>query len=373
MPCFAGSVARTMRTELHQRLGGRLLNGPQGQQVTDYGDQSRELHFLTESLGLTDLSSRGRLCLLGADRQRFLHGQVTNDIQRLRQGQGCFAAFVSGKGRVQMPVNVFHLGEELLLDFEPASTESVRQRIESYLIADQVEVVDAGDAYGLMTLQGPKSGPCLERVLAGVVLPQAERDIVLNDGPLGSGVYCARHSRLGSLGYDLYVPADEFESAFLSLAEAVSLLGGGLCGSHAWDRARVSGGIPLYGRDITDAHLAPETGLESVGISYSKGCYIGQEVIARIRTYGQVNKALRSLLILSKGAPARTGDALFDDTGREVGQITSVAEVLKGGTQVALGYVRKEHFAPGTELTAGVGDLAYRLRVAGLPYQPIPY
>ena len=348
------------------------MNGPQGQQVTDYGDEVRELHYLMESVGLTDLSNRGRLCLLGEDRQRFLHGQVTNDIQRLRQGQGCFAAFVSGKGRVQMPVNVFHLGEELLLDFEPSSIETVRQRIESYLIADQVEVVDAGDAYGLVTLQGPQSGLCLERVLAGAVLPQVERDIVLTEGALGAGVYCARHSRLGSLGYDLYVPADQLESAILSLVEAVSLLGGGLCGSHAWDRARVCAGIPLYGQDITDAHLAPETGLELVGISYSKGCYIGQEVIARIRTYGQVNKALRSLLIMSKGAPARTGDALFDGNGREVGRITSVAEVLRGDIQVALGYVRKEHFAPGTELTAGVGDSSYRLRVAGLPYQPIP-
>lgn len=360
------------RAELHQRLGAHFAEDDPGREPLDYGDSGREFRFLIESVGVSDLSNRGRLCLLGADRQRFLHGQVTNDIERLRMGQGCFAAFVSAKGRVQMPVNVFHLGEELLLDFEPGSTEVVRQRIESYLIADQVEVADAGGAYGLATLQGPRSGECLEQVLNGASLPQSEREIRLVEGALGPGIYCARHSRLGGLGYDLYIPQDRFEAVFLSLLEKAQMLGGGSCGSRARDRARVCAGIPSLGQDMTDAHLAPETGLELVGISYSKGCYIGQEIIARIRTYGQVNKALRGLVILSKGCPARVGDALSDEGGREVGRVTSVAETPQAGTQVALGYVRKEHFALGTEVVGGGGGSSYRARVAGLPYQHIP-
>src|SRR5689334_23159961 len=143
--------------EFHQRLGAQFttLNGEEV--IHDYGDVLAEHAALRESAGVLDLSYRSRLCLTGADRARFLHGQVTNDIKRLGPGEGCYAAVVTSKGRMQSDLNVYCLQEELLLDFEPGLSECVSQRLEKYIVADDVAVVDVAPMYGLLSVQGPKA------------------------------------------------------------------------------------------------------------------------------------------------------------------------------------------------------------------------
>src|SRR5437868_6110205 len=143
--------------QFHQDRGGRFqeLNGCE--LVSDYGDAPREHAALTETAGVLDLSCRSRLCLTGADRVRFLHGQVTNDIKSLRQGEGCYAALVNAKGRMQSDLNIYCLTEELLLDFEPGFTRTVSERLERYIVADDVQIVEVGALYGLLSVQGPEA------------------------------------------------------------------------------------------------------------------------------------------------------------------------------------------------------------------------
>src|ERR1051325_11115184 len=128
--------------EFHHGLNARFGELNDAEIVTDYGDSLTEHAVLRESAGVVDLSFRGRLCLTGADRARFLHGQVTNDVKRLRDGEGCYAALVNAKGRMLSDLNVYSLPDELLLDFEPGLVEIVSQRLEKYVIADRVEVVN---------------------------------------------------------------------------------------------------------------------------------------------------------------------------------------------------------------------------------------
>ena len=146
-----------MLHEFHQTLGAHFaeLNG--AQLVSDYGDWLAEHAALRETAGVIDLSFRSRLCLVGADRVRFLHGQVTNDVKKLRVGEGCYAAITTAKGKMESDLNIFALAEELLLDFEPGLTGKISQRLEKFIVADDVQIVDAAPHYGLMSVQGAKA------------------------------------------------------------------------------------------------------------------------------------------------------------------------------------------------------------------------
>src|SRR5215471_17125995 len=143
--------------EFHDQLNARFgeLNG--AEMVNDYTDVVAEHTALRESVGIIDLSFRSRICLTGADRVRFLHGQVTNDVKRLKTGDGCYAAFVTAKGKMLSDFNILCLADELLLDFEPGLIEMVSQRFEKHVVADDVQVVNVAPHYGLLSAQGPKA------------------------------------------------------------------------------------------------------------------------------------------------------------------------------------------------------------------------
>src|SRR5213082_1287513 len=143
--------------EFHQRLNARFteLNGMEV--VEHYGDPPSEHAALREMAGLLDLSFRSRLCLTGTDRQKFLNGQVTNNVKDLKVGEGCYAALVNAKGKMQSDPNIYVLENEILLDFEPGYSAAVAQRLEKYIIADDVQVVEVAPQYGLLSVQGPKA------------------------------------------------------------------------------------------------------------------------------------------------------------------------------------------------------------------------
>ena len=153
----------------HAQAGARFQDLGGQESVLDYGATDLEYAALRRSAGVLDLSNRGRLCLTGVDRQRFLHGQVTNDVNSLNVGDGCYAVLVTAKGKMVADLQIYRLENELLLDFEPGLSEKVQQRLEPYIIADDVQVIDAAPHYGLLSVQGPRAGKVVERSgLAGL-------------------------------------------------------------------------------------------------------------------------------------------------------------------------------------------------------------
>lgn len=334
----------------HARLNAQFsqLNGME--LVLNYGAARHEYAALTRTAAFLDLSFRGRVVLLGEDRHRFLHGQVTNDINRLSAGQGCYAALITAKGKMISDLNVYRLENELLLDFEPGLTGNVTRRLEQFIIADDVQVVDASPQYGLLSVQGPKAAEALQEAGLGAETPAAA--FTVKALPNSAGEIClVNQPRSGSAGFDFFVPNAALEEMARRLQEAVIRVGGEHAGWEALETARIEAAIPRFGIDMDESTLPPEAGLEARAISYSKGCYIGQEIIARIRTYGQVTKRLR-LLLLREPLPALPvrGDQLFKD-GKEAGFITSAVESPALGARIALGYVRREIDQPGAELT----------------------
>lgn len=309
-----------------------------------------ECTALAETAGLLDLSGRGRLCLTGADRQSFLNGQVTNNVRDLRVGQGCYAMLVNARGRVQADVNIHLLPDEILLDFEPGITHAICKRLEHYIIAEDVQVVDAAPFYGLLSVQGPRALDAVKAWGWGADLPSVRGDIRCWRREGWGDLYLARQPRFGTCGFDLFLPVESAAQAGRELAGAVRSVGGQPCGSQATEIVRVVSGIPRFGVDIDDTNLAPEVGGDLDAISYTKGCYIGQEVIARIRTYGQVTKLLKRLR-LAKELPSlpKRGEKLLKD-GREAGYVTSAVHCPRHQVNMALGYVRREVATPGLEL-----------------------
>jgi folate-binding protein YgfZ len=324
----------------------------------------RQYQFLAQSAGVLDLSSRGRLCVTGMDRVRFLNGQVTNNVKDLAVGQGCYAALVNAKAKLQTDLNIYCLADELLLDFEPGLSPTVIERLEKYIIADDVQIVDVALNYGMLTIQGPGSGGAVSA--AGFQPAGVPRHWTSVKSDAGE-IYCMNHARGAAGGFDLFMPMVERDGLLDRLVRSAEALDGGLTSFEALEIARVEAGLPRFGVDMDDSNLAPEA-IEAQAISYAKGCYIGQEVISRIRAYGEVAKSLRGLRLAGDLAalPAR-GEKLLRD-GKEVGYITSAVRSPKFHAHIALGYVRREHKASGTSLEVNCGQSRATAVVCDLPF-----
>jgi folate-binding protein YgfZ len=397
--------------EFHSSLGARFagLNG--AEMVNDYGDSLAEYAALCQCVGVLDLSFRSRICLTGADRVRFLHGQVTNDVKRLQVSNGCYAAITTNKGKMESDLNIFCLAEELLLDFEPGLTEKILKRLERFMVADDVQAVDVAPHYGLLSIQGPKAAEAVKVLGLFAEIPVKAFDSTkVSDTTLGE-IYLMNHARLLSVcssgresahaslqksqsrltsaaavdlissGFDLFVPnaslgavADRLIAAAKQTGGLVARKqsgGGRVCGWQAFETARIEAGIPRFGVDMDETNLPLECGNESRAISYKKGCYIGQEVINRIHSFGHVNKELRGLHLAdpaSAGLPLpKRGDKLFRD-GKEAGYVTSAVKSPLLNVDIALGYVRREANQIGTELTLRTAAGESSARIVELPF-----
>jgi len=355
--------------EFHEGLNGRFTEVNGAEAVNDYGDWLAEHAALRESAGVLDLSFRGRLCLTGVDRARWLNGQTTNNVKDLRAGEGCYAAVVTARGKLESDLNVWRLPDELLLDFEPGHTEALTQRLEKYIIADDVQVADAGPHYSLLSVQGPKAEMVARSLGLPVEIPAKPMHFAsVKDATLGE-IYLMNQPRLGTQGFDLFVPAAALGAVLDKLIAAARAVGGRACGWRALEAGRIEAGIPRFGADMDETNLAPEAGIEQRAISYAKGCYIGQEVIARIRTYGQVAKSLRGLRLADdlKELPAK-GDKLFHE-GKDVGYITSALASPALKANIALGYARKEANQIGTRLKLRNAHGESAVQIVETPFQ----
>jgi folate-binding protein YgfZ len=354
--------------EFHEGLGGRFASVNSAEVVADYGDTTAEHSALRTSAGVLDFSFRGRLVLTGADRVRFLHGQATNDVKGLRTGEGCYAALTTAKGRMQSDLYIYALQDELLLDFEPGLTATVSQRLEKYIVADDVQVVEVAPHYGLLSIQGPKAEPVVRGLGLASDLPVKSLGFVkIAEATLGE-IYLVNQPRLGSIGFDLFIPSAALAAVADRVLAAAKAVGGQACGWQAFELARIEAGIPRFGLDMDETNFPQECGVEARAVSYNKGCYIGQEVLNRIHTMGHVNKALCGLRLADdlKSLPAK-GEKLFA-AGKEVGQVTSAVRSPTLNANLALALVRNEANQIGGELILATAENPSPARIMRLPF-----
>ena len=355
--------------QFHQELNAQFVELNGAEAVAEYGDSLAEQTALRSRLGFLDLSFRSRLCLTGADRVRFLHGQVTNDIKGLTAGTGCYAALVTAKGKMESDLNLYVLADELLLDFEPGLGQSVSRRLEKYIVADDVQVVDAALQYGLLSVQGPQSEAAIRGLDFFKSIPARSFEFSVTADRTAGDVYLMNQPRLNSIGFDLYVPVPALDSFAGKLLSVVRSAGGQACGWQALETVRIEAGIPRFGADMDETNLPLECGIEGRAVSYRKGCYIGQEIINRVHSFGRVTKELRGLLLAADlvSLPGK-GDRLWHE-GRDAGYITSAIRSPWLNANVALGYVRTEANRPGTLLTLRQSEQESQAEVTALPFR----
>jgi tRNA-modifying protein YgfZ len=270
-----------------------------------------------------DLSDRGKIKLTGEDRARLLHAMTTNHIQQLTPGSGCYAFFLNDKGRVLADANVLCRPDYFLLDVEPETRQPLYQHLDRFIIADDVTLEDVTDPTATIAIEGPQAASVLER--AGAPVPEADYSSVDWNQAL-----VARVNSTGSSGFFIFAPASE-KPALIARLEAA---GAEPADAAAARVVRLEHGKPRYGEDISERFLAQEAN-QPQALNFSKGCYLGQEIVERVRSRGQIHRELRPLTLDMKEPPA-PGTKLEDAT-----EITSAAYSPAMEKVVALAYVRK--------------------------------
>jgi folate-binding protein YgfZ len=310
-------------------------------------------------VGLIDRSNLGKVTVTGRDRVAFLQGMLSNDLKALLSGQGCPAAFLDAVGKVVSLLTVYVLEDRVLLELPAGSTEKFLQAIDKFLISEKAYFEAADDAYAILSLQGPKSGETLARVAGAKVElePYAHVEMSIAGGP----VRLARRSDAVAGGFHCWTAAEHAPILSKALRDA----GAVPVAAAAADVLRIEAGIPVYGVDVDEGVILPETRLDAFW-SYTKGCYIGQETVARVKYRGHINRGLSGLVLEGERVPSHGDPIVAVDT--EVGRVTSAVLSLALGKPVALGYVRREHFEPGSAVSVKVGDTLVSARVAELPF-----
>jgi folate-binding protein YgfZ len=339
-----------------------------------FGDSRAEYAAVREAAGVADRGDRARIRLWGRDPAKMLHGLITNDLLNAPPGRAVYAAMLSPKGRTLADLRAFRRNREgapeVLADLSREALAGTREHLKKFVPPMFARWEDASDAIACVGIYGPLARAVLGRTLGSEV--SALEEDALADAEFGGGAVAVLGTReLGVEGYDVFVAADQQAALWAALLEAGAEDGVRPVGFGALETLRVEAGRPRYGAELTEEVIATEafesTGLMPRAISFSKGCYTGQEVIVRIAHRGHVNRLLRGLLLGDSPSPA-AGTPLFNpETGREAGRITSVAVSPLMGQTIALGFVRRE-IAPGAVVRVGSADGA-EATVSELPFR----
>jgi folate-binding protein YgfZ len=323
----------------------------------DFGNTHAEFRALLSGCGVYDLSGRAKISITGADRVRWLNGMASNNIRDLAVGHGEYAFLLNAQGRIQADLYVYNLGDSLMLDVDGRQKDKVLSHLDKFIIMDDVEVKDASETLTAIGVAGPRAQEILRQ--AGIEAPDlaplqfcsptcncdcgcTQCTLVRGDSPTGTA-------------YEIWLAPDKVKSTWDALVAA----GATPAGTHAAELFRISLGIPQFGVDIRERDLPQETG-QTRALNFTKGCYLGQEIVERIRSRGAVHRQFTAFKV--EGAAPEPGTKIVA-ADKEVGEITSSATLPlpSGDTPVALGYLRRE--AAGKELLAG----SAKLKVSALP------
>jgi folate-binding protein YgfZ len=312
------------------------------------------------AVGLIDRRDHGVLEATGRDRATFLNALLSNDVKSLVPGQGCAATLLDVHGKVQVVLLVWVLDARILIVTPPGTAASTLEALDRYLFSEKVDLRDASEEWALVLLTGPEASSLVER-LAGAA-PEARPWSHVAGRLDGVDVRLVRGGgETGGPEIWIAAPAAEAERVRTTVtgAGAVAL------GPAAIESLRIEAGAPRFPADIGPAVLLPEVPFETL-VSYTKGCYPGQEVVVRIRDRGHVNRHLRGLLLEGDAVPLAGSEVVADDT--VIGAVTSATRSFGLDRPIALAMVRRQHAEPGTAVGVRVGDRVVPATVSGLPF-----
>ncbi len=313
-----------------------------------FGAPERELEALRSGCAVFDLAWRAKLIITGEDRVRWTNGMVTNNIRDLKQQHGNYSFVLNAQGRIQNDATIVQRGDHLLLLTEAAQFERLKSYLDRYIIMDDVELTDVSDKLSSIGVAGPTAESTLRTT--GLLPRSLETGEVADETWNGIGYSIARSAIEKHDGYEIWLAYENVPTLWRHLVSS----GATQAGSQAIEWRRILSGIPRVGADIGERELPQETAQE-YALHYAKGCYIGQEIVERIHSRGNVHRAFGAVEV-SGSAPERGAKILMGD--KEVGEVTTSAAIpLRGATRsFALGFIRREASAPGTSLKVADAD-----------------
>lgn len=346
---------------LHEQAGARFQDVSGREVVADHGDEGAEYQAARQAVALHDATYRETLRITGEDRASFLHGMVTQEVKGLAAGASTYAALITVKGSMVGDARIVRRESDLLLDVEPGLGGKLLEFLGKFLISEDAELHDVSSEWGLLRLLGPRTAELLGAALGAAHEPLAQ-DTTRWVSLAGQEVLLLGSTRVEPHGVDLLVPRVGLETVWRALLAAGEPLGLKRLGWRALEVLRVEAGVPRYGQDMVDTTIPLEANLAHA-ISYNKGCYIGQEVIARATFRGHMNRKLSGLRL---GDVDATPGAELKKDGKKISWLTSVVRSPGQGQSVALGYVHRDHLEPGTKLSLGEGPA--EVTVSALPF-----
>jgi len=311
--------------------------------------------------GLIDLSARGRILISGSEAVMFLNGLITNDMKTLAVNTWMPAVFPNVQGRLLAAVRVIHREDGFLIDTESATAGTVVKLLERFTLAGDFRLVDLTQNTAQLSIQGAKA-PEIIAALFSETVANLGRDAVASVDWKGKQITVIPATHTAEDGFDLFVPATEAAS----LRDSFTKAGAQPIGNDTIETLRIEAGIARYRVDMDETSVVTETNLDDA-VSFTKGCYIGQEIIARIKYRGHVAKKLAGLIFENEVSP-ESGAKIFSVDDREIGRVTSVAYSPRLDRTIALGYVKYDYLEPGTSVKVISSEKELLAKVTGLPF-----
>jgi folate-binding protein YgfZ len=340
-------ILDTPLAALHQQAGAKMGVWFGCALPDDFGDWQREYRFAHKSVALIDKNYRAYLSFTGPDRVRYLNAILTNNIKDLPPSHGNVSLLLNPQGRILAEIETYALPESLLCVSYAMIREQLIETLDKYIIMDDVTLTDDTQRFGTLALEGPAATPMV-RELTDVNLNSLV-ELARQDTRVGT-IPCTvvRRSPGNFAGAEFLAERAHLEALWQTLQEKVSSVGGGPIGYAALSALRLEQGVPWFSYDFGEKQIPHEAALENSHISYTKGCYTGQEIVERVRSRGQVNRRRVGLRFSGEAVPS-PGEILTSE-GKEAGYVTRAALAPALSSAIGMGYVRKENNSPGRNL-----------------------
>jgi glycine cleavage system T protein len=350
--------------ESHRRNGAEFVEQDGWLVPARFGAPLAEYEVVRTAVGLLDMCDYAVLDLTGPDRVSYLQGMVSNDVKKLAPGSGMYAAVLDVNGKILADLRVLATEESFILLVREFLKQKVIAQLNRYLVADDVEIEDSSEQYGMISIQGPHA-----LLLLRAIAPRQDAPVHMHSHRLlrvgEREIRAIRATHTGEEGFDLLMSVGNLAPVVGEIERAGAALGVRWIGLQAQEILRVEAGLPRYGIDMDEENLLLETGLDQA-VSFQKGCYLGQEVIERVRSRGHVNKKLVGIL-LDGDTAANRGDKISCE-GKEVGRVTSSVFSPKIKRVIALGYVHRDYLSPATSIFVERDGVRLAGAIATLPF-----
>ncbi len=360
------TMMKTPLYNVYQTQAGAFTDYQNWELPERFSTSEEEYSAVRNATGVVDVSYRAMIRLHGPDRVDFLHQILSNDIKRLSPGAGCYAALLSVQGKVMGVMKALATEDAIWLETEPVTRAAVLDGLEKYKLTQQVHIEDVSAAFIKVLLQGPNATGLLQTLVHQEL--SLDEDLQHRECQLESRtIRVIWTSETGEGGYELIAPIALASRLWTRLMETGVPFGLLPIGFRAFNILRVEAGIPWYGVDVDDTNFPQEARMDDI-LDWTKGCYVGQEPVARIKFRGHVNRQLTGLKF-AQGAEPESGNKIVQQ-GREIGHITTAVDSFYLNCPIALGYIRREYLEPGTEITVKTRQGLAAAEVAALPFYP---